>query len=233
MTLNVNPNPAAVGPGQIIVSLTDATGQPVEGGTITIEGTMNHDGMQPRMVKAKAGTVGQYEAPFLWSMAGDWALTVTAALPNGGEVKQQFDLTVGGEMAMDEHEHDEAPARIPNQDAVVKLVLPQDGAMIEAGQEFKVEIETENFEMGVDGNHWHVYVDGHSPRMIMGTMMETVFSDLPPGHHEISAYLSVGDHEELAEGDSVMITVTGDDTQDSAMSMGDNTGEHTHEHDME
>lgn len=228
MTLEVEPNPPGVGPSHLTVTLADSAGKPIEGGSLEIEGSMSHDGMQPRWARAKAGSEGRYEAPFVWSMAGDWVLTVTAALPNGQEVIRQFDFTVAREAAKKEHDH--APALIPNQGAVVRIVSPQDGAMIEPGQEVKVEIETDNFEVGQNGNHWHVLVDGRSPRMIMGAMTETMLPDLEPGRHEISVRLSNGKHEELLEGAAVAVTVAGPDQDSTMMSMGEGDGEPAHGH---
>jgi hypothetical protein len=226
VTLEVEPNPPGVGPGHLTVTLTDSAGKAIEGGGLEIEGSMRHDGMRPRWAKAKAGSEGKYEAPFVWSMAGDWVLTVTAALPNGQEVIRQFNLTVAEAAVMPGH--DQAPARIPNQGAVIRIVSPQDGAVIEPGQEVKVEIETENFELGANGNHWHILVDGQSPRMIMGAMTETILRDLEPGRHEISAHLSNGNHEELLESAMVVVTIAGADQDSVMMSMGEGGGEHAH-----
>ncbi|MCL4301474.1 MAG: FixH family protein [Anaerolineae bacterium] len=228
MTLEVEPNPPGVGPSHLTVILADSAGKPIEGGSLKIEGSMSHDGMQPRLARAKAGSEGKYEAPFVWSMAGDWVLTVTAALPNGQEVIGQFDFTVAGEVAKREQDH--APALIPNQGAVVRIVSPQDGAMIEPGQEVKVEIETDNFGLGQNGNHWHVLVDGQSPRMIMGAMTETMLPDLEPGRHEISIRLSNGKHEELLEGAAVVVTVAGPERDSAMMSMEEGDEEPAHDH---
>lgn len=223
MKLEVDPNPPAVGPSHLTILLTDAAGQPVAGSQLKIEGTMAHAGMQPRLAQAKAGTNGKYEAPFVWSMGGDWNLTVTTTLADGQEVKQQFDLTVKDEMALDSHQ--DTPARVPNQGAIIRIVSPQPEAIIEPGQKLKIEVETANFELGANGNHWHVLVDGQSPRMIMGAMNETTLSDLEPGRHEISAYLSNGKHEELAEGATVVVTVAGAEGEGMRMSMGESEDE--------
>lgn len=231
MTLEVEPNPPGVGPSRLTVSLTDSAGRPVEGGSLEIEGNMGHAGMQPRWAKAKAGGQGKYEAPFVWSMGGAWMLTVTATLPDGQEVIRQFDLTVAEKAAMSDH--DQAPVRVPNQGAVIRIISPEAGAMIAPGQEIKVEIETANFELGTNGNHWHVLVDDRSPRMIMGAMTETSLPGLEPGRHEISAYLSNGQHEELEEGAVVIVTVAGPDKDAMEIGMGEAGSEAKHSHNGE
>lgn len=205
MTLEIEPNSPSVGPSHLTVTLTDPAGQPVEGAAVQIEGAMSHAGMSPRWAKARAAANGSYEAPFVWSMGGDWTVTVTASLPDGQQLARQFALTVAGESVMEDHAASQN--RLPNNGAVVRLVSPQAGETFEVGREIIIEIETEQFKLGEAGNHWHVYVDGRSPQMVMGRMTETLLRDLEPGQHEISVYLSRGSHQDLAGGDTVIITV--------------------------
>ncbi len=97
--------------------------------------------------------------------------------------------------------------RLPNNGAVVRIIAPEDGAEIKVGNDILVEIETENFELDEDGNHWHIFVNGESRGMIVGRDFDDVVRGLEPGDHEITAILSIGTHEELEEGDTVKITV--------------------------
>lgn len=235
MRLEVDPNPPDVGPSHLTVTLTGADGMPVNGANLEIEGSMTHAGMQPLRAKARAGAGGTYEAPFVWPMAGDWSLTVTASLSDGQVATRQFNLTVAEEMSMGEHSHEHGeeagkhkhapgmameaagqghgdhghPARVANEGAAIRILSPVDGETFGEKADVRVEIETENFNLGEDGNHWHIYVDGASARMIMGKMTTAVLRDLAPGQHEISAYLSIGTHEELEDGAMVTITVRG------------------------
>jgi hypothetical protein len=211
VAFEIDPNPPGVGPSQLVVKLSDASGAPVDGATVEVEGNMSHAGMQPLRARFRAGEAGTYEAPFSWTMAGDWTLTVTATLPGGQVAERQFNVTVEEGMS---HKHEEEHAeehatteRIPNDGAVIRLVSPEDGAVFNQEDEIKVEIEYEDFELGEDNNHWHIYVDGASPRMIMGKMTEAVLRDLESGQHEISVYLSVGTHEDLEDGAAVTISV--------------------------
>lgn len=97
--------------------------------------------------------------------------------------------------------------RVPNNGAEVRIVAPAAGADIQHGSDVVVEIETDNFDLGTDGNHWHIFVDGQSRGMITGVDYDEVIRGLEPGVHQLGAYLSNGAHEELAEGAMITITV--------------------------
>jgi ABC-type Zn2+ transport system substrate-binding protein/surface adhesin len=111
----------------------------------------------------------------------------------------------------DSHDHDQDHdhgLRIPNNGATVRIVAPTSGESFTRGEQVIVEIETENFVLSEDGNHWHVYVNEENWGMVMGANYSEVLRGLTPGTHEISVYLSIDTHEELADGDVVTITVT-------------------------
>ena len=231
--LEVEPNPPEVGPSHLTVTLTDPSGAPIEGADLEIEGMMNHDGMQPRRAKARAGADGTYEAPFVWAMGGDWTLTVTATFPDGRVTERQFKVMVKGDMSSHNHHGDDEPShpeRIANEGAVIRLVSPQDGAIFEKGSDVEVEIEYDHFNLGEEGQHWHLYIDDQPGRMIMGNMTEAILRDLAPGQHQLSAYLSVGGHEELKDGAAITITIAGAGEKDLTMSMDEHQADHTHEH---
>lgn len=94
VTLNVEPNPPTVGKARLVVQLADAAGKSIEGAKVNVRGDMSHAGMQPVMTTAAAGAVGSYLADFEWTMAGDWIVTVSAALPDGRTSTRQFNFTV-------------------------------------------------------------------------------------------------------------------------------------------
>ena len=107
-----------------------------------------------------------------------------------------------------EHNHDDGVSRIPNQDgATISIVGPEDGSSYAFGDQIIVEVAVENFELGEDGSHWHIYIDGSSWGMVMGKNTEQALTGIEPGMHEISAFLAIGTHEEFENGDSIMITV--------------------------
>jgi hypothetical protein len=93
-TLIFEPDPALVGPASVAVRLNDASGAPVKGATVSLKGDMSHAGMQPVLAGASETAAGVYEAQWVWTMSGDWFVTVTAALPDGRTLVRRFDLTV-------------------------------------------------------------------------------------------------------------------------------------------
>lgn len=115
-----------------------------------------------------------------------------------------------------DHEHDDdheemdhaVMDRVPNEGAVIKILAPADGETFAAGEEIMVEIETEQVAVGVDGYHWHIYIDGASWGMIMGQNSTQVLRGVEPGMHKIEVYLSNEAHEELADGDGIMVEVS-------------------------
>ncbi len=50
---------------------------------------------------------------------------------------------------------------------MIRIVSPKNGAIFQEGHDVKVTIETDDFELGENGNHGHIDVDGGSSRMIM------------------------------------------------------------------
>ena len=55
---------------------------------------MSHAGMQPVLAEASGGADGVYQAQWVWTMSGDWFVTVTAVLPDGRTLVRRFDLAV-------------------------------------------------------------------------------------------------------------------------------------------
>lgn len=105
-----------------------------------------------------------------------------------------------------EHEHDEE--RIPNPDgAAISILSPEDGTTFLVGDEIPVEVQVDNFAIGENDNHWHVYVDGTSWGMVMGGNTTETLRGLEAGEHEIEVYIAGGDHIEFEDGDSIHITV--------------------------
>jgi hypothetical protein len=211
LILQVDPDPPRQGPSHLGVVVRGADGSPVGAESVAIEATMDHPGMQPLHAKAHPAAAGGYEAPFMWTMPGAWQVAVTAVLDEGRSVTRHFGYEVGAGNAGGKDRPGHVAGRVPNKGAAVRILSPRDGARFAPGEEVRVEIDTENFLLGEQGNHWHVYIDGGSSRMIMGKINDAVLRDLTPGPHEISAYLSVGSHREMEEGAAVKIEVMGDD----------------------
>lgn len=83
-----------VGRATLTVTLRDASGTPVSGATVRVEGHMTHPGMTPIQATAAASDrePGAYHADIAFTMAGDWALLITATLPDGRRVDRRIDV---------------------------------------------------------------------------------------------------------------------------------------------
>jgi hypothetical protein len=93
LTWRVTPDPPAAGPVRLSLALTDAaTGRPVPGAAVRIEGNMSHAGMRPVVGTAREVSPGTYEATLELTMAGDWFLLVDAELPGGRTLDRQMSL---------------------------------------------------------------------------------------------------------------------------------------------
>ncbi|MBX3062542.1 MAG: FixH family protein [Anaerolineae bacterium] len=84
----------AVGKTELTIVVKDAQGNPVDDATIEVTGDMSHAGMKPELGSVQKGTQGQYKVPFIWSMGGDWILTVKVTLPDGRSTSKRFDVAV-------------------------------------------------------------------------------------------------------------------------------------------
>ena len=103
----VRPQPPAVGETTLVISLSDAEGNPVTDAQVSARGDMSHAGMAPVTGSTDVGNDGDYAIPFAWTMAGDWFVDVTVTLEDGRELQQRFDVSVEGGAPM---EHSEATA---------------------------------------------------------------------------------------------------------------------------
>jgi hypothetical protein len=84
-----------VGPATLTMTLRDASGTPVQGAIVRVEGHMTHPGMAPIQATATAAADragGVYHANLVFTMAGDWVLLVSAVLPDGRRVERRLDI---------------------------------------------------------------------------------------------------------------------------------------------
>lgn len=93
------PVPAGEESNSLRVQLRDAAQNPITDATVTLEGNMNHAGMAPVFAEpvtdADDGAVdGIYQAPFQFSMLGDWIITVTAEQADGSQGTKDIHVTV-------------------------------------------------------------------------------------------------------------------------------------------
>ncbi len=94
------PEPAAVGETTLLVTLTDASGEPAPDATVNVRGDMTHAGMQPEFGEVGESGDGVYTVPFEWTMGGDWVVTVEVETEEGETAEETFELTVDGPMEM-------------------------------------------------------------------------------------------------------------------------------------
>ena len=88
----ITPQPVKVGPAIITLRLADATGNPMTGARITLEGNMSHAGMSPVFGEAKEAEPGRYQAPLEFTMPGDWIILIHITAAGGQKLERQFDV---------------------------------------------------------------------------------------------------------------------------------------------
>ncbi|MBX3080208.1 MAG: FixH family protein [Anaerolineae bacterium] len=86
--------PFKMGQTELVVTLKDAQGTPIDNAKIEVQGDMTHAGMKPSLGSVDKGTQGQYKIPFDWSMGGDWVLTIKATLPDGRTASKRIEVTI-------------------------------------------------------------------------------------------------------------------------------------------
>ena len=91
LTCTLRPEHPVVGPSTLSCALREA-GRPVDDATVHGLGLMTHPGMAPVPVTTTARGGGRYDGVFGFTMAGDWALMVTAQLADGRRVETRVDV---------------------------------------------------------------------------------------------------------------------------------------------
>jgi nitrogen fixation protein FixH len=94
LALTAESEKQAVGETTLIVTLSTAKGEPVDGANVKIHGDMDHEGMASIDRESSESSNGEYRVPFEWTMGGGWVVNVTARLPDGSEVSKKFDFFV-------------------------------------------------------------------------------------------------------------------------------------------
>ena len=92
LTHEVSPQPPRVGPLTITIRLANASGKPLTGARVKLEGNMSHAGMIPVFADAIETEPGRYSSTLKLSMAGDWYCVVHMNLPDGRTLERQFEI---------------------------------------------------------------------------------------------------------------------------------------------
>ena len=90
--LVIEPAPPQIGPATLTVTLRDASGQPISGAVVELEGNMSHAGMVPVTAQASEVAPGRYQASLEFTMGGDWFILVRADLPDGRSMERMVDV---------------------------------------------------------------------------------------------------------------------------------------------
>jgi hypothetical protein len=91
--LSTNPNPAATGDVELVFTLTDVEGNPVEGATVDVSADhIDMTGMTMGGPATDQGN-GRYAINASFSMSGNWKLTVYVR-KDGLDYKEDIDLTI-------------------------------------------------------------------------------------------------------------------------------------------
>lgn len=93
LSWKVAPDEPAVGSATFEVRLKDkASGRPVTGAAVKLEGDMTHPGMRPVFSTARETEPGRYEATMRFTMAGDWVVLLDATLAGGRSLHREVEV---------------------------------------------------------------------------------------------------------------------------------------------
>ncbi len=85
----------------------------------------------------------------------------------------------------------------------IRIIEPTDNGVV-YGTQLAVTVETDNFEINSEGNHWHIWVDGQLQMMLYGP---TAIINVAPGTHEVCAIMSDVNHVDLGLPAGVTLTI--------------------------
>lgn len=157
ITLHSDPFPMTVGPDDLIVSLTDSRGRPIEGADVYAITQRKDFGSIPYTDSAKLYEDGQYYIPIRWDAMGQASIKIRAELPNGEMLSEEYVtfvyLTqfydVENQAYRSEREIEEELANIPDDE--YWIVVPQ-GAQEITGMYFE-EFVPSRIELSVRGKN--------------------------------------------------------------------------------
>ncbi|HRJ59243.1 MAG TPA: FixH family protein [Anaerolineales bacterium] len=93
IAVETSPNPAAMGDVELVLTIIDAQGNPIEGATVDVE--VDHTDMTGMGMNGAATDQGggRYSINANFSMSGNWKLTVYVR-KDGLDVQQDIDLKI-------------------------------------------------------------------------------------------------------------------------------------------
>ena len=88
----ITPQPPRVGAASITLRVAEASGRPLSGARVSLEGNMSHAGMRPVFSDASEIEPGRYQARLEFTMAGDWVILIQLTLPDGRRFERQVEV---------------------------------------------------------------------------------------------------------------------------------------------
>ena len=93
--LKLSASALRVGEATLTLSVFDAAGNAIGSpGALSLRGDMDHAGMAPVLVTVDKAADGVFNAPFEWTMAGDWIVEASLQLESGAIARETFHFTI-------------------------------------------------------------------------------------------------------------------------------------------
>lgn len=89
-----DPFPMVLGPMELVVSLTDGQGRPIEGADVSAITELLHEGMPPINDVARRYENDKYYIPIIWAMLGQASVKISAILPDGRVFEEEYIIFV-------------------------------------------------------------------------------------------------------------------------------------------
>ena len=103
--ISIEAGSTSVGKTNLMVTVKNQDGSPVNDANVAIKGDMSHAGMQPVLGESSSAENGVYSIPYEWTMAGDWIVTIDVTFADGTTATERFDFNgiSSGEMGDMDH----------------------------------------------------------------------------------------------------------------------------------
>ncbi len=99
--ISIDAESTNLGQTNLMVTVLNENGEPINDATVNIKGDMTHAGMQPVLGETSSADNGVYTIPYEWTMAGDWFVTIDITFADGSTATERVDFTGIGDGSMD------------------------------------------------------------------------------------------------------------------------------------
>lgn len=90
--ISIQAESTVVGEANLLVTIKDQDGTPINNANVNVKGDMSHAGMRPVLGESDSASDGVYTIPYEWTMAGDWFVTVEVTFADGSTATERFDF---------------------------------------------------------------------------------------------------------------------------------------------